>query len=287
MNFTDLYSKGFQYSLEVFPPKTGRGIEILIAHLKDLENINPAYVSVTYGAMGSTRDLTKELAFKLYDEIKAYTAFHFTCVGSSRADIKEYVDALFQKGINLVLALRGDWPNEQVLEHPLQDGFSYANELMSYLKELQNFSIAVAGYPEKHPEACSMEEDIDHLKRKVDTGAEVILTQLFFDNQFYFDWLEKVRKAGITIPVVPGIMPIIKLSQVQRITNMCGAMIPQALLEQLEKCGDDEESMRDIGVEHAIKQCQDLKNNKVPGIHFYCLNKSYSVLKIVDELTRP
>jgi methylenetetrahydrofolate reductase (NADPH) len=284
MKFTDLYSKGFQYSLEVFPPKTEKGIENLIIQLKKLEQINPAYVSVTYGAMGTTRDMTKELAFKLYDEIQAYTAFHFTCVGSSRHAIKEYVDLLYDKGINLVLALRGDWPNEQVEQHPMQDGFSYANELMAYLKELHNFSIAVAGYPEKHPEACSMEEDIDYLKRKVDTGAEVILTQLFYNNDYYYDWLEKVRKAGVSIPIVPGIMPIMKLSQVQRITNMCGAKMPQTLLEQLEQCGDDEDAMRDVGVTHAITQCQDLKKQGVPGIHFYCLNKAYSVLKIVEAM---
>src|SRR3989339_36707 len=166
--FSDFYQKGFHYSLEVFPPKTGKGVASLLSELKKLEAIKPAYVSVTYGALGSTHALTKDLAIKVYDEVRAHTAFHFTCVGMGKAEIKEYVEVLYKKGIKLILALRGDTPKGEKVFKPARDGFHHANELVSYLATLHDFSIAVAGYPEKHPEAKNLDEDIDNLKRKID-----------------------------------------------------------------------------------------------------------------------
>jgi len=284
MNFSDIYKNQFRYSVEVFPPKTEEGVKNLIKTLHKLEAISPAYVSVTYGAMGSTRDLTKDLAFRIYDEIKSHTAFHFTCVGSGRQEILKYVEVLSTKGINLILALRGDIPKDQTEFIPPEDGFGYANELVSFLKEKNNLSVAVAGYPEKHPEAPSLETDIENLKRKVDAGAEVIITQLFFENPIFYKWLDKVRQAGITVPVIPGIMPILKLSQIKRITELSGARLPKDLLDKLAACKEDETAMPDVGIEIAAKQCRDLKENGVPGIHFYCMNKAYSVLKIVETL---
>lgn len=282
MKFSTLYNDGkFHFSLEVFPPKTSLGVEKLFCELNLLQSIQPAYVSVTYGAMGSTRDLTKDLALRIYQELKMNIAFHFTCIGSSKNEIRDYVTDLHAKGIKLVVALRGDKPSPDY--KPPEDGFFHANELVRYLHELADFSIAVAGYPEKHVEAKNLESDLENLKRKVDAGAEIIITQLFFDNTDFYHWLEKVRKAGITIPVIAGIMPLLNLNQIQRITKMCGAKLPDSLISKLEKFKNDELAMKGVGIEHATKQCLDLIQNKMAGIHFYCLNQSHSVLKIVKN----
>jgi len=283
MRFNDIYkNKTFRFSVEVFPPKTEKGLAKIYDELTALKAINPAYVSVTYGAMGSTRSLTQDIALKIHDDLKLNTAFHFTCVGSGKEEIKKYVNTLRERGINNIVALRGDRPQDPDYKKP-EDGFSYANELVSYLSEIGDFSIAVAGYPEKHIEAQSIDEDIENLKRKVESGAEVIITQLFFDNQLFYEWLAKIRSKGISVPIIPGIMPILKLAQIERITNMCGANLPKELIRRLEKCGGDEEKMRLVGVDHAASQCQDLIQNNVSGVHFYCLNRADSVLAIVDK----
>lgn len=282
MRFCDFYTGGsFCYSIEVYPPKTETGVQGLLNELAKLKEIAPAYVSVTYGAMGTTRTLTRDLALNIHQKLGLTTAFHFTCVGSTPGEIKTYVQNLRRHGIDLIVALRGDYPKDQTGYRPPQNGFRYANELVSYLKGLDNFSIAVAGYPETHVEAVSPKDDLKNLKRKVDAGAEVVITQLFFDNGDFYEWLEKARQQGITVPVIPGIMPILKLDQIQRITKMCGAKIPGRLLKKLQSCQGDTDAMREAGVEHAIGQCRDLIQNGVPGIHFYCLNRAHSVLRIV------
>lgn len=286
MKFSDLYKNNqFRYSVEIFPPKTPAGVTALFQELKELKRIDPAYVSVTYGALGSTRDLTQDLAIRVHQELACHTAFHFTCVGSGRDEIKSYVNKLSEAGINFIVALRGDRPQGQENFEPPVDGFRHANELVAYLKSVGNFSLAVAGYPEKHIEATDFKTDIDNLKRKVDAGADVIITQLFFDNTDYYEWLNKVRAIGIQIPVIAGILPIQSLKQIQRITGLCGAKLPSHLVQRLENCHDDDVAMRDVGIEHALKQCADLKKNGVVGIHFYALNKAHSVLKIVDGLS--
>lgn len=269
-------------SVEIFPPKTDKGVETLFGELQALKAVNPAFVSVTYGALGSTRDLTKDLAVRIHRELKLNAAFHFTCVGSGRDDIRQYVAELASEGINLVVALRGDKPSGMTDFTPPPDGFRYANELVEYLATRGPFSMAVAGYPEKHVEAVSLEDDLANLKRKVDAGADVILTQLFFNNIDYYNFVERVRAVGILIPVIPGILPIQSLKQVQRITSLCGAHLPKPLFEQLTACGEDEEAMRGVGLAHATEQCRDLLDHGVPGVHFYSLNKAYSVLKIVE-----
>lgn len=282
MEFSNLYSNNkFHFSLEIFPPKTTSGVDKLFAELNLLKAIKPAYVSVTYGAMGSTRNLTKDLALEIHHKLKMNIAFHFTCIGSGKNEIRDYVTDLHRQGINLVVALRGDKPG--VDYQPPIDGFLHANELVSYLHDLDDFSIAVAGYPEKHIEAVSMESDLENLKRKVDAGADIIITQLFFENSNYYRWLEKVHKMGITIPVIAGIMPILNLNQIQRITKMCGAQLPNSLISKLEKVKEDELAMKEVGIEHATLQCLDIMANKTAGIHFYCLNQSHSVLKIVEN----
>lgn len=280
MKFPDFYKNGRPaLSIEIFPPKTEKGVAALFEELQILKTISPAFVSVTYGAMGSTRDLTKDLALRIHRELKIKTAFHFTCVGSGRIEMKDYVTSLAREGVDLVVALRGDKPADF---KPAEDGFHFASELVAYLKTLHPFSMAVAGYPEKHVEAESFASDLANLQRKVRAGADIVITQLFFDNAVYYDYVAKVRELGLDAPIVPGILPIQSLKQIQRITGLCGVKLPSALLAELESCGDDEDAMREVGVSYAIQQCRDLLQNGAPGIHFYSLNKSHSVLKIVE-----
>lgn len=285
MNFADFYQDNrFAYSIEVFPPKSPAGAEKLLSELKALRAIEPAYVSVTYGAMGTTRENTADLALRIHSELDLATAFHFTCVGFDREQVRTYVEGLAKKGLKLVVALRGDIPADQEAFQPPENGFRYANELVGYLRSLdQGFSLAVAGYPEKHTEAPSLEVDIENLKRKVDAGADVVITQLFYNNDDYYRYVEKVHKAGVRVPIVPGLMPIQNFKQVQKITKMCGASLPKDLLNQLAAHQDDPSAIRDIGVAQASKQCMDLIEQGAPGIHFYTLNKAESVLKVVEN----
>lgn len=283
--FSDFYATHKPvFSLEVFPPKTEKGVSSLLAELELLKQIHPAFVSVTYGAMGSTRDLTKDLALRIKNETHLTPAIHFTCVGSSRDEVKKYVTMLADQGVNLVVALRGDKPVDAQNFTPPTNGFRYASELVAYLKTLYPFSMAVAGYPEKHVEALSFESDLENLKRKVNAGADVVITQLFFDNADYKNYVERVRAMGVSAPIIPGILPVQSLKQVERIVSLIGAKLPPALHQKLLACGDDETAMREVGITHATEQCRDLLRFGVPGIHFYALNKAHSVLKIVAAL---
>lgn len=283
-HFKDFYRSGSPvFSFEVFPPKTEKGVENLFVELERLQKIQPAFVSVTYGALGTTRDLTKDLAVNIQNKLGMRAAFHFTCVGSGREEIRDYVIDLAKQGIELVVALRGDKPAGMQSFVPPVDGFKYANELVAYLKNLHPFSMAVAGYPEKHVEAKSLEEDLTHLKGKVDAGADVILTQLFFDNRDYFSYVKKVRALGVQVPIIPGILPIQSLKQIRRITDLCGAHLPDDLRIKLEACGEDENRMIAVGIAHATEQCRDLLKQGVPGIHFYSLNKANPVLEILNN----
>lgn len=285
MNFKDFYKKGkFRFSFEIFPPKDPAGIPPLFTSLRELAPFDPAFVSVTYGAGGSTRNLTGDLAIRIRRELGLSTAFHFTCVGSTPLEIREYVDHLKKEGLNLVVALRGDPPQGLSGFEPPPGGFRYATELVKFLREINGFSIAVAGYPEGHIEAISKEEDLLHLKEKVSAGADMVITQLFFDNADYYIFVEKARKIGITVPIIPGIMPVLSLKQMKKITSLCGARIPDSLNRELLKCGEDATAMKEVGVSHALSQCRDLLEKKVPGIHFYILNKSESTKKILQGL---
>ena len=285
VQFSDFYKSGRTvFSVEIFPPKTEHGVAALFAELAALKAIQLAFVSVTYGAMGATRELTKDLAIRIKRELGLVPAFHFTCVGSGQHDIENYVTDLAREGIDLVVALRGDKPASVDNTVFPADGFHFASELVSFLKTLHPFSMAVAGYPEKHPEAVSFDADLQNLKRKVEAGADVVITQLFFDNADYYFFVEKARSLGIRVPIIPGILPIQNLKQVQKITGLCGAKLPLPLQQKLEACLGDETAMRAVGIEHSTKQCRDLIQNDVPGIHFYALNKAYSVLQIVDAL---
>jgi methylenetetrahydrofolate reductase (NADH) len=284
LRFFDFYRPGRpRYSFEVFPPKDETGVVNLISVLKRLAPSDPAFISVTYGAMGTTRDLTRDLALRVRNETQLTTAFHFTCVGADRDSVRAYVDRLKKEGMTLIVALRGDPPKDAAFVKPV-NGFTYANELVGYLKEIDGFSIAVAGYPEGHIECADKETDLKNLKRKVDAGADIVITQLFFDNRDYFDFVDRARRIGITVPIIPGIMPILSLKQIEKITKMCGASLPKELHNRLLEAQNDPEAIRRVGILHAATQCRELLKKGVPGIHFYILNRAESTSEVLKSL---
>jgi methylenetetrahydrofolate reductase (NADPH) len=281
MKIIDLYRERFVVSFEIFPPKTPQGEDGLRQALADLSGYQPQYISVTYGAGGSTQEKTLELALRLRDTLGILPLVHFTCVGAGRAEIRRYLDEIRKNGIENILALRGDPPKGEARFTPPPDGFSYANELVSFIRSIDGFTIGVAGYPEKHLEAPDMRTDLDNLKRKVDAGADFIITQLFYNNEDYYRFMDRLAGMGITVPVIPGIMPVTSLSQVDRVTSMCGAKVPDELLKRLETCtGND--SICEAGIEYSIRQCIELKSWGVPGLHFYTLNRAQAIKRIMD-----
>ena len=286
MKIIDILNKRpASFSFEFFPPKSQDGWEQLFNTIESLKVWNPAYVSVTYGAGGSTRRQTIDLVSRIKDEIGLESMAHLTCVDSSQDQILETLNSLKEKGIENVLPLRGDPPKGKTSFVKAENGFGYASELVKFIRDNQySFCLGVAGYPEGHQECGNIDQDIDNLKKKVDAGADFIITQLFFDNRFYFDFLDKVKAVGINIPVLPGIMPIVNVNQVKKFTKMCGASIPEALISKLEKVQDHPESVQAIGVEHATQQCDELIQAGSPGIHFYTLNRSNSTLQILENL---
>ncbi len=272
------------FSFEFFPPKNSEGFDALFTTIEQLQSCQPAYVSVTFGAGGSTRTQTIDLVGKIKNEIGLESMAHLTCVGSDKDELRSVLDILQDKGIQNVLALRGDPPQGQDKFVKPENGFAYANELVEFIRENYDFCIGVAGYPEGHIECPDLSVDLENLKRKVDAGADFIVTQLFFDNRFFFNFVDRARKLGIQVPIIPGIMPILNFKQTQRFTKMCGATIPSLLLGRLEAAQDDPETVRKIGVDHAIVQCELLLQEGAPGIHFYTLNRSNATLKILETL---
>lgn len=273
-------------SFEFFPPKDNDGFDQLFETIENLKKWNPAFVSVTYGAGGSTRSKTVELVGRIKNEIGLESMAHLTCVGSTADEIRSVLDSLKSKGIGNVLALRGDPPQDQKQFVKPVNGFGYANELVAFIKKHYDFCLGVAGYPEGHVECPDKSKDLENLKRKVDAGADFIVTQLFFDNRRYFDFIDRARAIGIKVPIIPGIMPIANVSQIKRFTKMCGATIPDSLMARLDAHQDNAPLVREIGIEHATRQCEDLLSGGAPGIHFYTLNKSNATLTILDNLKK-
>jgi methylenetetrahydrofolate reductase (NADPH) len=272
------------FSVEFFPPKDQEGMERLFETVGKLRPYAPSFVSVTYGAGGSTRRLTVDLVQRIKREAGLETMAHLTCVGATRHEIAEVLDQLVTSGIDNVIALRGDPPRGETRFVTPEGGFSHASELIGFIRARYGFCVAAACYPEKHVEALSLEADLDRVKEKVDLGADVLITQLFFDPEVYFSFVAKARARGITVPIVAGVMPITNLSQIKRITAMSGASLPPALLSRLEGVGADAEAVRRIGVEHATAQCQALIAGGAPGIHFYTLNRSRATVDILERL---
>ncbi len=285
MKIKDLLSpKKPSISFEFFPPKTDEGFRALMSTVEQMKDFVPSYVSITYGAGGSTRQKTVDLVSKIKKETGIETAAHLTCVGHSKTEIGKVLDELKAGGIENIIALRGDPPKGQTEFRPNPEGFKYASELVSFIRKGYDFSLGVAGYPEKHIEAPDVESDLQHLKEKIVAGGDFVVTQLFFNNDFYFSYVDRLRHLGVNVPVVAGIMPVTDTEQIKRFSDMCGATLPQELLDKLDEAGADKERVIQIGVQHAIAQCQELLKKGAPGIHFYTLNKSHSTREIFMAL---
>lgn len=286
MRLRQLFSNlPFVLSVEIFPPKTPEGDALLKRNLQTLVEYNPGFVSCTYGAGGSTRDRTAYWCREIQETYKRTAMAHFTCVGSTREELKEWLSTAVAAGIENVMALRGDPPVGQEAFKAVEGGLKNANELVELIRDsYPDMGIGVAGYPEKHLEATSMEEDLRNLKRKVNAGADAVFTQLFFVNENFFTFRDSCQELGIQVPIVPGIMPITDFARIKRITSMCGTVFPTELAAKLEAVQDDTAAQFEIGVEHAIRQCEELMKSGVPGIHFYALNKSDACKRILDAL---
>ncbi|HEY3493250.1 MAG TPA: methylenetetrahydrofolate reductase [NAD(P)H] [Polyangiaceae bacterium] len=284
MKIVERLGKEPAFSFEFFPPKDAAGVDRLFETIAELEKYRPAYVSVTYGAGGSTRRLTVELVRRIKREAGIEAMAHLTCVGATRAELVSVLDELKASGVENVIALRGDPPKGQTQFVRTEGGFSNAVELIALARQQHDFCIAAACYPEKHPEAPDAATDLLRLKAKVDAGAQFLITQLFFDNRDYFEFVKRARAAGIAVPIVAGIMPVTNVSQIKRFTALCGSSIPAALLGRLEGAGADEEAVRAIGVDYATAQCRELLAGGAPGIHFYTLNRSLATRHILDRL---
>jgi len=272
-------------SLEFFPPKDDAQLEAMRSAAAALRRIAPSFVSVTYGAGGSTRERSERASAMLKDEFGFTVMPHLTCVGHSRAELVELADRIHAGGFRNIMALRGDPPKGDATFRPAADGLAHANELVALLKARHpDFCLGVAGYPEKHPEAGSLDADLDHLKRKVDAGASFVTTQLFFDNSAYYGFVARCQRGGIAVPIVPGIMPVLSLKQVQRFTTMCGATLPAKLIRRLEAAGDAPEIVETLGIDWALTQIRELLANGAPGYHLYIMNRAKSALALAAGL---
>jgi len=277
------------FSFEFFPPKTEEGEDNLRQTLEDLRAFAPDFVSVTYGAGGSTRDKTVELTKWIKQELGIEAMAHLSCVGTTREQLLTILDGVRAAGIDNVLALRGDPPRGETEWKPHPGGLHYSTELAALISGSYPFSIGAACFPEVHPEAPDLAHDLRFLKEKLASGATFLITQLFFDNELYFHFVEEARAVGIEVPILPGIMPITDLKQIKTITGMCGATIPEPLLEALEWRTGDPDAVLQLGVSYATLQCAELLARGAPGIHFYTLNRSPATRAIVSalQLLRP
>jgi methylenetetrahydrofolate reductase (NADPH) len=272
-------------SMEFFPPKTEQGEKRFFEQtLPALTALKPDYCSVTYGAGGGTRDKTISIVERIQREHALTTLTHLTCVGSTREQILEVLDQAKAAGIHNILALRGDPPPGSEFSKP-EGGFEYASELVSFLREVGGFGVAVAGFPEGHI-ACREGREVDwqHLKTKIDAGADLVITQLFFDNQDYFAFRDFLNGLGVTVPLIPGIISILSASQIRKFVAMCGANLPPTLQAELDKRAEDDAAAAEFGIEYATRQCEELLAAGVPGLHFYTLNKAHSTTRILQNL---
>ena len=285
MRVTELYASGEPVvSFEFFPPKTDAGYASLADTIADLKRLSPGFVSVTWGAGGSTRRKTIDLVVSIQREIGLTAMAHMTCVGAPRAQLSETLAHLAHEGIENVLALRGDPPKDAAGFEAVEGGFSHANQLVAFVREHFDLCVGGACYPETHPEAPSPEADLANLVRKVRAGAEFLITQLFFDPEDYSAFVARARAAGIEVPIVPGIMPVTSAANARRMAQLCGARIPDELEERLAHAGDDEAATLEVGVAWAVRQCRTLLERGAPGLHFYTLNKSPAARRVYESV---
>ncbi len=287
MQIRDLLAAGKpSFSFEFFPPKNEEAAAQLEKTIAELSILEPTFVTVTYGAGGSTREKTIDIVSRIKRETGIEAMAHLTCVGSTRSDLLQVLDRLTSNGVENILALRGDPPKGEAAFQAVEGGFRYASELVAFIREEYGDRVCIggAGYPERHVECANPAVDLDHLKRKVDAGLDFITTQLFFDNRVYFEFVERARGCGINVPIVPGIMPITNASQTERFTVSCGATLPFELAAELNRRRDDQRAVQQLGVAHATSQCIELLMGGAPGLHFYTLNRSSATSEIFAAL---
>ncbi len=286
MSLAKLFASGSTVlSFELFPPKTDAGLMDLMKSVDELNIHRPDFFTCTYGAGGSTRDRTLTITAEVRSKLGIPVASHLTCVGSTREQLGEYLAQAQQRGVDYIVALRGDPPKGEAAFTAVEGGLRYANELVELIRQdFPQFGILVAGYPEVHQEATCADSDLANLVRKVNAGADVVVTQLFYDNDDFFRFRDKCVGAGIDVPIVPGLLPVLTLNQVQRIASLCKAGLPDDFVDRLKQ-KDDADWQFQVGVEHATQQAQGLIDAGIPGIHFYVLNKSTATNQILSNLT--
>lgn len=268
------------YSFEIFPPKGSGDLASIFATIDELASLSPDLISVTYGAGGTSRENTVEIASKIQNSYNIPSVAHLTCAGTSKAELTQILDKLQANGVKQILALRGDLAEGETLSD-----FKYASELIEYIKKSYDFTVFAACYPEKHPQAPTLEADIENLKRKADAGADVLITQLFFNNADFFSFRDKITAAGINLPVEAGIMPITSAKQVKRMVNLCGATLPDVIQRKLDAFGHNSMAMKEAGIAYAVEQISDLLASGVDGIHLYTMNQP-SIAKRISESIR-
>jgi methylenetetrahydrofolate reductase (NADPH) len=286
MSLLSLYAPGrLGLSFELFPPKTAAAEESLWQNVAELVAFRPDFLTCTYGAGGSTRSKTLDICRGVKQRFGVPVASHLTCVGSTVEQLRGYLSEAQGAGIDYIVALRGDPPKGEASFKPVDGGLRYANELVELIRrEFPGFGLLVAGYPEKHQECASLEIDLQNLKRKVAAGGHVVVTQLFYDNADFFRFREAYQRAGITAPLVPGILPVTNLSQIQRITSMCGAKLPPRFTAALAEKQDDAEWQFRAGIDFAIEQVRELAASDIPGLHFYVLNRSHATAAVLQAV---
>lgn len=286
MHFKEIYrANSLVLSYELFPPKTDKGMDSLAENVERLLTFHPHFITCTYGAGGSTRDKTLTTLARVQDLTHLPVASHLTCVGSTADDLRDYLQRAADQGIDNIVAIRGDAPEGQDKFTAVEGGFAYGSDLIAFIrKEFSQFGIAAGGYPEVHPEATSPQADLDHLKEKVDNGADLIITQLFYDNDLFYRYRDNCVKTGINVPIVPGILPVTSFKQIKRITDLSGAFLPKSFSSALEKCGDDTDAQFEVGVTQASEQTADLVAQGVSGIHFYVLNQSRATSRVLETV---
>ena len=287
MKIKGILEKTRPVSFEFFPPRNAEGIPAVLETLDELKVYCPDFVSVTYGAGGSTRAFTEEITFEAKRAAGVEVMAHLTCVGQTKEEIHGVLERLEAEGVENIIALRGDPPQGTTEFVPVEGGFDHATDLLQHIKSNFKFGVAAACYPEGHTESVDLDADLKYVKMKVDNGADFLVTQLFYDNRHYYDFLERARAEGIDVPIIPGILPVLNSAQVRRFTTLSGSEIPPDLDTLLDKYAENDDSARDMGVEYATAQVRDLWDAGVPGVHFYVLNRNYSVSRILDNLTIP
>ena len=284
MKIREILDKKRTVSFEFFPPREADGVPGVVDVVKGLQRFAPDFVSVTYGAGGGTRAYTEEITLRLRRETDLNVMAHLTCVAQTRQEVHGVLERLSAAEINNVIALRGDRPADATSDGPGEDEFAHATDLITHIRQNFDFGVAAACYPEGHTESASLESDLEYMRMKQDLGADFLITQLFYDNVHFYALLERAAQTGIDLPIVPGVLPILSTPQIRRFTALCGATIPAELDSRLERFADDNRAVREIGIEQATRQVEDLWANGVPGVHFYVLNRSYSISHILQAL---